>query len=68
LKAKRGPTKAIVAVAASLLTAVYFMLRHDVPYRDLGAHYFDRHDTSRAAARLTKRLEALGFKVALSAA
>jgi hypothetical protein len=31
-------------------------------------HYFDRHDTTRAAARLTKRLEALGFKVALSAA
>jgi transposase len=68
LKAKRGPKKAVVAVAASLLTAVYFMLRDDVPYRDLGAHYFDRHDTTRAAARLTKRLEALGFKVALSAA
>jgi len=68
LKAKRGPKKAIVAVAASLLTAVYFILRDEVPYRDLGAHYFDRHDASRAAARLTKRLEALGFKVALSAA
>ena len=68
LQAKRGPKKAIVAVAASLLTAVYFMLRDDVPYRDLGVHYFDRHDTNRAAARLTKRLEALGFKVALSAA
>jgi transposase len=68
LKAKRGPKKAIVAVAASLLTAVYFMLRDDVPYRDLGVHYFDRHNAARAAARLTKRLEALGFKVALSAA
>jgi len=68
LKAKRGPKKAIVAVAASLLTAVYFMLRDEVVYRDLGAHYFDRHDPARAAARLTKRLEALGFKVALSAA
>lgn len=68
LKAKRGPKKAIVAVAASLLTAVYFMLRDDVPYRDLGVHYFDRHDTKRAATRLTKRLEALGFKVTLSAA
>ena len=52
-------------MAASLLTAVYFILRDDVPYRDLGVH---RHDTTRAAARLTKRLEALGFKVALSAA
>ena len=68
MKAKRGPKKAIVAVAASLLTAVYFMLRDDVTYRDLGAHYFDRHDATRVAARLTKRLEALGFKVALSAA
>lgn len=68
LKAKRGPKKAVVAVAASLLTAVYFILRDGVPYRDLGGHYFDRHDTARAAARLTKRLEALGFKVALSAA
>lgn len=68
LKAKRGPKKAIVAVAASLLTAVYFMLRDEVPYRDLGMLYFDRHDRARATARLTKRLEALGFKVALSAA
>ena len=68
LKSKRGPKKAVVAVAASLLTAVYFMLRDNVPYRDLGVHYFDRHDPTRAATRLTKRLEALGFKVALSAA
>jgi hypothetical protein len=68
LKAKRGPKKAIVAVAASLLTAVYFILRDEVPYRDLGVHYFDQHHADRAAKRLTKRLEALGFKVALSAA
>jgi transposase len=67
LKAKRGPKKAIVAVAASLLTAAYFMLRDNVD-RDLGVHYFDRHDASRAATRLTKRLEALGFKVQLTAA
>lgn len=68
LKAKRGPKKAVVAVADSLLTAAYFMLRDKVRYRDLGGQYFDRHDTTRAAARLTKRLEALGFKVALTAA
>jgi hypothetical protein len=36
--------------------------------RDPGANYFDRHDTTRAAARLTKGLEALGFTVALSTA
>jgi transposase len=36
LKAKRGAKKAIVAVAASMLTAAYYMLRDQVPYRDLG--------------------------------
>ena len=35
LRARMGPQKAIVAVAASLLTAVYHMLRDDLPYRDL---------------------------------
>ena len=67
LKAKRGPKKAIVAVAASLLTAAYYILRDGVDYRDLGAHYFDQHDRTRATARLTKRLEALGYTVQLSA-
>jgi hypothetical protein len=68
LKARRGPKKAIVAVAASLLTAAYFIIRDDVDYCDLGPQYFDSRDSSRAARRLTKRLEALGFKVALTAA
>ena len=36
IRARRGPKKAIMAVAASILTAVYFMLRDGVEYRDLG--------------------------------
>jgi transposase len=68
LRARRGAKKAIVAVAASLLTAAYFILRDDVEYRDLGARYFDRRNIARAATRLTKRLEALGFQVQLTAA
>jgi transposase len=68
LKSRRGPKKAIVAVAASLLTAAYFILRDDVEYRDLGAHYFDRRNATRAATRLTKRLVALGYQVQLTPA
>lgn len=68
LRARRGAKKAIVAVAASLLTAAYFILRDDVEYRDLGGRYFDAHNIARAATRLTKRLEALGFRVQLTAA
>lgn len=36
LRARRGAKKAIVAVAASMLTAAYFMLRDGVEFRDLG--------------------------------
>jgi transposase len=42
LKARRGAKKAILAVAASMLTAAYFMLRDGVPYRDLGPGHFDQ--------------------------
>jgi hypothetical protein len=34
LRARRGPKKAIIAVAASMLTAAYYILRDDVPYKD----------------------------------
>src|SRR5262245_12935317 len=63
LKGRRGPKKAIVAVAASMLTAAYHMLKHDVDYRDLGATHFDRRDKSKLARRLMKRLEDLGLTV-----
>ena len=68
LKARRGSKKAVVAVAASMLTAVYYLLRDAVPYRDLGATYFDRRDQTKLANRLRRRLEALGFSVQMQPA
>jgi len=68
LKARRGSKKAVVAVAASMLTAVYYLLRDAVPYRDLGANYFDRRDQTKLANRLRRRLEALGFSVQMQPA
>ena len=56
LKSRRGPKKAIMAVAASMLTAAYYMLRDDVDYRDLGTDYFDRLDRTHVADRLVRRL------------
>lgn len=47
LKSRRGPKKAVMAVAASILTAVYYMLREGAPYRDLGPDYFDRLDRNK---------------------
>ena len=63
LKSRRGAKKAVLAVAASMMTAIYHMLRDGVAYRDLGAQHFDRRDTSKTIRRLVKRLSDLGCEV-----
>ena len=68
LKARRGPKKAIVAVAASILTAAYHMIRDGVEYRDLGGDYFRKRDSERTALRLAKRIRELGYDVKISKA
>ena len=68
LRARRGPKKAIIAVAASMLTAAYHILRDSVPYKDLGSEHFTRRNKEYTAKRLQKRLEALGFAVQIQPA
>ena len=63
LATRRGVKKAVVAVAASILTSAYYILRDGVAYRDLGPDYRDRTDPGKLARRLAKRIEALGFSV-----
>jgi hypothetical protein len=59
----QGAKKATIAVAASMLTAVWHMLREGVEYKDLGAEHFARRDEKKAVGRLTRRIEALGYEV-----
>lgn len=68
LKSRRGPKRAVVAVAASMLTATYFMLRDSAPFHDLGSNYFDQRDRANVLRRLEKRIEALGYKVEVNRA
>jgi hypothetical protein len=68
LTSRRGPETAIIAVAASMLRAMYFMLRRGVPYRDLGGSYFDRRDEAFIARHLGGRLHDLGYRVGVTAA
>jgi transposase len=63
IKSRRGAKKAILAVAASMLTATYYMLRDGVAYRDLGALHFDHRDKTKTINRLVRRLTDLGCKV-----
>lgn len=65
LAARRGRKRAIVAVAHSLLTVVYYVLERREPYHDLGANYFDKRDQTAVEQRLIRRLEKLGYQVIL---
>jgi len=61
LRHRRGPKKAICAVAASILTAVYHMLRDGTCYADLGADHFRRTAPEAQANRLARQIARLGF-------
>ena len=67
IKGRRGAKKAILAVAASMLTAAYYMLRDGVAYRDLGGQHFDRRDKTKTIHRLVRRLTELGCQVEVRA-
>jgi len=52
LKARRGgPKKAIIGVAASILTAAYHILQNRVAYHDRGPDHSVRLDRERSALR-----------------
>jgi transposase len=66
IKARRGPKKAIMAVAASILTAIYHMLKDGTLYQDLGSNHFQNRSKGQQTKRLVKRLADLGYDVALT--
>jgi len=63
IRSRRGAKKAIVAVAASMLTAAWHMLRDGTEWSDLGATHFDRTDAVKTANRLIRRLQQMGYVV-----
>jgi len=68
IAARRGKNRATVAVAHSMLTAIYHMLKNNVPFKDLGADYYDNFNREYKIKSYLKRLDALGWspEVALS--
>ncbi len=66
VKSRRGGKKAVGAVAASMLTAIWHMLRDGTFYQDLGPDHFKRLNKPTQAKRLVARLEALGYGVQIT--
>jgi transposase len=62
---RRGHKKAVVAVAHTILVIVYHMLKHGVPYQELGATYLDQREREHVTRRYVKHLERLGHRVIL---
>jgi hypothetical protein len=63
IEAYPGAKKAILAVAASTLTAAFHMPRDGTPYSELGADHSNTQDRSRTIRRLLNGLHDLGFNV-----
>jgi transposase len=62
LVVRTGKKRAIVAVAHSILIAIYHMLKEDVPFKDLGEDYYTKHNTERKAAYHLRKLRELGYE------
>jgi transposase len=65
LRGRCGPKKAACAVAASLLTTIYHMLKDGAQFRDPDADHFDRRSKEVRAKRLVTQLAKLGFDAML---
>ncbi len=60
---RRGPKKAALAVAHSILIIAYRLIERDQDYQENGGDYFDKRRPDATVRRLTQRLEQLGYQV-----
>lgn len=62
ISARRGKNRATIAVAHSMLIAIYHILNDGVAFRDLGADYYDNFNREHKIKSYLKRLNALGWE------
>ena len=60
LVVRRGSNRATVAVAHSMLIAIYHMLKDQVPFNDLGNDYYTKFNTEKKVNYYVKKLQELG--------
>ena len=59
--AHRGKKRAYLAVAHSILIAIYHILKDGVPFHDLGADYYNQFNKESKIRAYLKKLHALGW-------
>lgn len=65
---RRKKKRAVLAVANSLLQAIWYMLTHREEYKELGPDYYNQQNKEQQTKILIKRLERLGYRVVLQQA
>lgn len=68
ISAHRGSRRAYVAVAHSMLTAIYHILKDGVAYKDLGADYYSQFNRERKINSYLKKLKSLGWEPSVAMA
>jgi len=63
LKTRRGPNKAIVAIAHRIMKCLYHIIKNGVRYKELGMDYLDKKTKTAKLARLQKQAQSLGFSL-----
>ena len=66
IAARRGARRAMIAVARTILVAIYHMIKARTTWHDLGADYFERRNPLKLLHRLTHRIQNLGYEVTIS--
>lgn len=66
IAARRGAKRAALAVGHSILKISFHMIQRGTHYQDLGGNYFDRLKPEVVKNRLVRRLEKLGYIVAVT--
>ena len=67
ISAHRGSKRAYVAVAHSMLIAIYHILKDGVAFKDLGAEYYNKFNKERKIKAYLKKLKALGWEASVAA-
>ena len=68
ISAHRGKKRAYVAVAHSMLVAIYHILKDGVVFKDLGADYYNQFNKERKINAYLKKLKARGWEAPVVAA
>ena len=64
---RKGKKRAIVAVAHTMLIAIYHMINENKEYKDLGSDFYNKFNKEKKANAYIKKLKELGYNVQLDA-